>query len=103
MRLPWQNGIDHYSYLGQGSKIAWISTDNGNETMAVAAPAEMLLEEITEFLASIPTAEEILAFKPSETLARRLHELLDHSEDAILADHGFWALAVAPAFTRPAF
>jgi HKD family nuclease len=54
--------------------------------MAFAPPAETLLEEITDFLASIPTAEQILAFKPSETLNQRLHELLDHAGEGVLTD-----------------
>jgi hypothetical protein len=54
--------------------------------MAVAPPAETLLDEITDFLASIPTAEEVLAFKASERLNQRLHELLDHAGEGSLTD-----------------
>ena len=54
--------------------------------MAFAPSAEMLLEEITDFLASIPTAKQILAFKPSETLNQRLHELLDHAGEGAQTD-----------------
>ena len=54
--------------------------------MAFAPPAETLLDEITDFLASIPTAEQILAFKPSEALNQRLHELLDHAGEGALSD-----------------
>jgi hypothetical protein len=46
--------------------------------MAVA-PVSDLLEEITNFLAVAPTAEEIIAFKPSEILDQRLHYLLDQN------------------------
>ncbi len=54
--------------------------------MMVAPPAETLLEEITDFLASIPTAEQVLAFKPSEALNQRLHALLDHAGEGALTD-----------------
>ncbi len=54
--------------------------------MATAPPAETLLDEITDFLASIPTAEEIVAFKPSDELNRRLHELLDRAGEVALTD-----------------
>ena len=54
--------------------------------MAFAPPAEALLGEITDFLASIPTAEQILAFKPSEALNQRLHDLLDHVGEGALTD-----------------
>jgi hypothetical protein len=45
--------------------------------MALARPIPIiLLDEITDFLASSPTSEEVIAFKPSETLQRRaLHSL----------------------------
>lgn len=46
--------------------------------MAIA-PISDLLEEITNFLAVAPTAEEIITFKPSEMLDQRLHYLLDQN------------------------
>lgn len=46
--------------------------------MAVA-PISDLLEEITNFLAVAPSAEEIVAFKPSPMLDERLHYLLDQN------------------------
>ena len=54
--------------------------------MNSAPPAETLLDEITDFLASIPTAAEIVAFKPSEQLNQRLHELLDRAGEGTLTD-----------------
>ena len=54
--------------------------------MNPAPPAESLLDEITDFLASIPTAEEIVVFKPSEQLNERLHELLDRAGEGALTD-----------------
>jgi hypothetical protein len=51
--------------------------------MAVA-PDRALFDEITDFLASAPTAEAIIAYKPSSILDQRLHELLDkNSQDQI--------------------
>jgi hypothetical protein len=44
-----------------------------------SAPVSDLLEEITSFLAASPNAEEIIAFKPSESLDQRLHYLLDQN------------------------
>lgn len=40
------------------------------------APPETLFAEIIEFLASTPTPEHIIAFKPSEQLEQRLNYLL---------------------------
>lgn len=48
--------------------------------MAVAQPT-MLLDEITDFLATSPTPQAIIAFKPSETLERRALELLQLNRD----------------------
>ena len=54
--------------------------------MSAIPAAETLLDEITDFLASIPTAEEIVAFKPSESLNDRLHELLERAGEGELTD-----------------
>jgi hypothetical protein len=54
--------------------------------MAVA-PTNLLFDEILDFLASTPTPEQIIAFKPSEALDQRLHFLLDqNSHDRITAE-----------------
>ena len=53
--------------------------------MAVAAP-NILFTEVIEFLASGPSAEDILAFQPSEELAERSHYLLERNRsDTITA------------------
>lgn len=44
--------------------------------MMAIAPDRILFDEITDFLASAPTAEQIIAYKPSDILDQRLHELL---------------------------
>ncbi len=46
--------------------------------MAVAQPIA-LLDEITDFLASSPTAEQIIAYKPSADLERRAQDLLERN------------------------
>ncbi len=44
-----------------------------------------LFDEITDFLLSQPTPEDILAFSPSDSLNARLHELLDKNRNETLA------------------
>ena len=51
--------------------------------MAVAPP-HTLFDEITDFLASAPTADQIIQFKPSEPLDQRLHDLLDRNSQGAL-------------------
>jgi hypothetical protein len=46
-----------------------------------AAQPLALLDEITDFLASRPTPEEIIAYKPSEGLEHRALELLALNRD----------------------
>jgi hypothetical protein len=54
--------------------------------MAVA-PANELVDEVTSFLAAAPTAEEIIAFKVSDRVDQRLHDLLDrNSADLLTSD-----------------
>ena len=45
------------------------------------APAETLFDEVTDFLGSRPTPEEIINFKPSNFLNERLHALLDKNQE----------------------
>ena len=40
------------------------------------APTDTLLDEILEFLASTPTPERIIAYKPPDALQQRLSDLL---------------------------
>ncbi|MBI5671544.1 MAG: hypothetical protein HZC41_26430 [Chloroflexi bacterium] len=46
-----------------------------------AAPPTTLVDEITDFLITSPTPEEIIAFKTSEAANHRLHELLDKNRN----------------------
>jgi hypothetical protein len=49
-----------------------------------AAQPTMLLDEITDFLASSPAPQEIIDFRPSETLERRALDLLQHNRETRL-------------------
>lgn len=51
------------------------------EAFTTFAPAETLFDEITDFLVSAPSPEEIIAYKPSEMLDNRPHELLDKNQN----------------------
>jgi hypothetical protein len=53
--------------------------------MAVAAPPDVLWGEITDFLVSSPTLEEIVAFRPSDVANQRLHELLELAGESKLS------------------
>lgn len=54
--------------------------------MAVAQP-DTLFNEILDFLASTPTPEKIIAFRPSDQLEQRLSYLLEqNSGDALTAE-----------------
>jgi hypothetical protein len=44
--------------------------------MPITPASPRLLDEVAEFLASSPTPEQILAFRPSEPVQRRARELL---------------------------
>lgn len=52
-------------------------------TVSMAQP-QQLIDEITDFLAAGVSPEEILAFKPSETLQQRASELLERQRQGIL-------------------
>lgn len=46
--------------------------------MAVA-PTNLLLDDILDFLASTPTLQQIIDFRPSDALSNRLHYVLDEN------------------------
>jgi hypothetical protein len=50
----------------------------------VAVQPETLFAEIIDFLASTPTPEAIIAFKPSDRLEQRLSDLLEGHRQAML-------------------
>jgi len=52
--------------------------------MAVAS-LDTLFDELTNFLVKRPTPDEIIAFKPSEAMSRRAHELLEGNRENTLS------------------
>lgn len=50
------------------------------------APAETLFDEILDFLASSPTAEQIVNYQPPIVLQQRLSELLDKNRSGGLSE-----------------
>ena len=46
-----------------------------------AAPPTILVDEITDFLITAPTPEQIIAFQTSEAVNQRLHALLDKNRN----------------------
>jgi hypothetical protein len=54
----------------------------------VATQPETLFTEIIDFLASTPTPEAILAFKPSDRLEQRLSDLLEQNRQETLTAEG---------------
>jgi hypothetical protein len=53
----------------------------------INSPARTVFDEITDFLASEPTPQEIIAYHLSEPLQERLDELLDkNGEDLLTAE-----------------
>ena len=51
------------------------------------APSRMLFTEITDFIVSEPSLNEIIAYRPSETLNERLHDLLyKNANDSLSGD-----------------
>lgn len=51
----------------------------------MAAVSGTLLEEIVDFLAASPSAEEIVAFRPSATLQGRASYLLEQNRNQLLS------------------
>ena len=48
------------------------------------APAKTILDEITDFIMTRPTPEEIIAFKLPDVLERRAHELMEYNRQNTL-------------------
>jgi hypothetical protein len=51
------------------------------------APPKQLFDEITDFLASAPDTDAILAFTPSDSLVDRLNELLEQNKTTGLSQN----------------
>lgn len=60
--------------------------------MASDAQSGWLTDEVAEFLASLPTREELLAYRPSVRLRKRLNELLTKSRNGLLGTDEEWEL-----------
>lgn len=58
---------------------------NGAAFMAFVA-AEELFDEVVDFLASSPTAEQLVSYQPPTTLQQRLSELLQKNRSVRLTD-----------------
>ena len=54
--------------------------------MSIAAP-RTLFDEVSDFLISGPTPEEIIDYRASEELDERLHELLEKNREDILSSN----------------
>lgn len=54
--------------------------------MAIIEPGPSLVDEVAEFLASTPSREELLRFRPSEPVQERARELLDKLKAGRLSD-----------------
>jgi hypothetical protein len=54
--------------------------------MAITQPEHSLVDEVAEFLASTPSREELLRFRPSEPVQERSRELLDKLKAGRLSD-----------------
>jgi hypothetical protein len=50
------------------------------------APADALLDEVLDFLASSPSPEQIIAYQPPETLQQRLSDLLAKNRSRQLSE-----------------
>lgn len=52
------------------------------------APPISPIDEGLDFLASTPTPEQIIAFRPSAAMAQRIHDLLTLNRDGLLDRSG---------------
>jgi hypothetical protein len=50
------------------------------------APADTLFDEILDFLASSPTAEQLVSYQPPTALQQRLSELLEKNRRVVLSE-----------------
>lgn len=68
-----------------GRRIMKISAALTVRNMMAGIEADSLIfEEVLEFLAGAPTAEEIVAFSPSEALQQRARYLLERNREGLL-------------------
>jgi hypothetical protein len=60
--------------------------------MASKPAATWLVDEVADFLASRPSREELLAYRPSRQARERYSDLLDRSKKGSLSDEEEWEL-----------
>jgi hypothetical protein len=60
--------------------------------MANKRPATWLVDEVADFLASGPSRDELLAYRPSRQGQERFKGLLDRSKQGSLSDEEEWEL-----------
>jgi hypothetical protein len=60
------------------------SCEDNPMAVALPEPREPLFDEVINFLSSGPSANEIIAFQPSEALKQRSHELLERNQQGAL-------------------
>jgi hypothetical protein len=60
--------------------------------MANRRAATWLVDDVADFLASGPSREELLAYRPSRQAQERFHALLDRSKQGSLSDEEEWEL-----------
>jgi len=53
---------------------------------------QWLTEEVADFLASCPTQEQLLAYRPSAKVQSRLADLLSRNKQNVLSDDEQWEL-----------
>jgi hypothetical protein len=60
--------------------------------MANKNPTTWLIDEVADFLASCPSREELLAYRPSHPAQERFQALLDKSKKGLLDAEEEWEL-----------
>ena len=60
--------------------------------MADKPPATWLVDDVADFLASRPSREELLAYRPSRQAQERFNALLDRSKKGSLSEEEEWEL-----------
>src|SRR5262245_28644579 len=74
------------------TRVCPVSLSEGVNCMADNNGTKWLMEEVADFLASCPDAEEILAFRPSARTSRRLSALVAKSKAGTLGANEQWEL-----------
>ena len=73
-------------------EIPTVSKEKGSRRMANKPPAKWLVDDVAEFLASRPSREELLAYRPTSQAQERFNALLDRSKKGSLSEEEEWEL-----------